>query len=64
MCFSLAWPSWSLLATAADAPPILYPVAVVRGSREAEAARFVAFLYSPAARDIFTRAGFIVVDGH
>jgi molybdate transport system substrate-binding protein len=49
---------------AADAPPILYPVAVVRGSRQAEAARFVAFLYLPAARDIFTRAGFIVVDGH
>lgn len=45
----------------AEAPPIRYPVAVVRGPREAEAARFVEFLYSPAARDIFTRAGFLVL---
>ena len=29
---------------AADAPPIRYPVAVVRGPREAEAGRFVEFL--------------------
>lgn len=43
---------------ASDAPPIRYPVALVRGSREADAARFVAFLFSAAARDIFTRAGF------
>jgi molybdate transport system substrate-binding protein len=48
---------------ATDAPPILYPVAVVRGRRQADAARFVEFLYSPAARDIFTRAGFTVVGG-
>jgi molybdate transport system substrate-binding protein len=44
-----------------QAPPIRYPVALVRGPREAEAARFVAFLFSPAARDIFTRHGFAVV---
>jgi molybdate transport system substrate-binding protein len=44
-----------------DAPPIRYPVAVVRGTREAEATRFVQFLFSPAARDIFTRAGFTVL---
>lgn len=46
---------------AADAPPIRYPVGVVRGPREAEAARFVEFLFSPTARDIFTRAGFATV---
>jgi molybdate transport system substrate-binding protein len=43
-----------------DAPPIRYPVAVVKGSREAEAARFVEFLFSAAAREIFVRAGFAV----
>jgi molybdate transport system substrate-binding protein len=42
----------------AEAPDITYPVAVVRGPREAEAARFVEFLFSPAGREIFTRAGF------
>ena len=45
---------------AADAPPIRYPVAVVRGPREAEAARFVQFLTSPAARAIFEAAGFLM----
>ena len=45
----------------ADAPPIRYPIAVVRGAREADAARFVDFLFSPAARDLFTRAGFTLV---
>ena len=40
-----------------DAPPIRYPVAVVRGLRQAEAARFVEYLFSPAAAEIFTRAG-------
>lgn len=44
-----------------DAPPIRYPVAIVRGGREADASRFVQFLFSPAARDIFTRAGFSVL---
>jgi len=34
---------------------------VVKGPREADAARFVDFLFSPAARDIFVRAGFGVV---
>jgi molybdate transport system substrate-binding protein len=45
----------------AKAPDIRYPVAVVRGPREAESARFVEFLFSPAAREIFTRAGFTPV---
>jgi molybdate transport system substrate-binding protein len=45
---------------AADAPAIRYPVAVVRGPREAEAGRFVQFLTSPAARAIFEAAGFLM----
>jgi molybdate transport system substrate-binding protein len=44
---------------AAEAPPIRYPAAVVRGPREAEAARFLQFLASPAARAIFEAAGFL-----
>jgi molybdate transport system substrate-binding protein len=45
---------------AADAPAIRYPMAVVRGPREAEAGRFVRFLTSPAARAIFEAAGFLM----
>ena len=45
---------------AADAPPIRYPAAVVRGPREDEAARFVQFMTSPAARAIFEAAGFLM----
>jgi molybdate transport system substrate-binding protein len=45
---------------AADAPPIRYPMAVVRGPRQAEAAGFVQFLTSPAARAIFEAAGFLM----
>jgi molybdate transport system substrate-binding protein len=44
-----------------DAPAIRYPVAVVRGRREADAARFIEFLFTPPARVIFERAGFTVV---
>jgi len=43
---------------AADAPGIRYPVAVVRGPRESDAARFLQFLFSPAAKAIFDAAGF------
>jgi molybdate transport system substrate-binding protein len=45
----------------ADAPPIRYPVAVVKGARESDAARFVSFLFSAASREIFARAGFVVL---
>lgn len=39
--------------------PIVYPAAVVKGSRDEGAARaFVAFLRSPESRAIFTRYGF------
>lgn len=44
-----------------DAPPITYPAAVVRGDRQDESSRFVAFLSSPQARAIFEGAGFAVV---
>jgi molybdate transport system substrate-binding protein len=44
-----------------DGPAIRYPVAVVQGPREADASRFVQFLFSPAGREIFTRAGFTVL---
>jgi molybdate transport system substrate-binding protein len=46
---------------AAEVPPIRYPAAVVRGPREAEAARFLQFLASPDARAIFEAAGFLTV---
>jgi molybdate transport system substrate-binding protein len=46
---------------ASEAPPIRYPVAVVKGPRQPEAERLVQFLFSPAAREIFTRAGFAVL---
>jgi molybdate transport system substrate-binding protein len=38
-------------------PPIVYPAALVKGARP-DAARFVAFLGSDAARAIFLRQGF------
>jgi molybdate transport system substrate-binding protein len=39
-------------------PPIVYPIALVRGA-DADAARFVAWLRGPAARAIFARYGFL-----
>lgn len=43
-----------------DAPAISYPVAVVRGSRSAEAARrFVAYLASADAGAVFEKCGFL-----
>jgi len=41
--------------------PIRYPVAVVKASKNADAAKFVAYLDSPAAQAIFTRYGFAVL---
>jgi molybdate transport system substrate-binding protein len=43
---------------AEEGPSIVYPAALVRGPREAEAARFLAYLQSPEARRIFEAAGF------
>ncbi len=45
----------------AEAPEIRYPVALVRGTRQADAERFVAFLRMPAAVAIFEAAGFVVL---
>ena len=45
---------------AADGPVISYPVAVVKGSKNPEAARkFAAYLASPAALAVFTKHGFL-----
>lgn len=40
--------------------PIVYPVAVVKTSKNPDAARFVAFLSGPAAKEIFVKYGFTV----
>jgi molybdate transport system substrate-binding protein len=40
--------------------PIVYPVAVVKTSKNADAAKFVAFLSGPAAKEIFVKYGFSV----
>jgi molybdate transport system substrate-binding protein len=40
--------------------PIVYPVAVVKTSRNADAAKFVVFLSGPAAKEIFVKYGFSV----
>ncbi len=41
-----------------DAPPIIYPAAVVKGAHQAAAERFVAFLRSPEAGAVLQAAGF------
>lgn len=43
--------------------PIRYPVAAVKASANPEAAKFVAFLDTPAAGAIFTRYGFSILRG-
>jgi molybdate transport system substrate-binding protein len=43
---------------AADAPPIVYPAAVVRGANETAARAFVAYLQSAEAGAVFRAAGF------
>jgi molybdate transport system substrate-binding protein len=45
---------------AASHPHISYPMAVVRGGRTREAASFEAFLQTPQADAVFSRAGFIL----
>ncbi len=47
----------------ADAPPILYPGAVLKHAAHPEAARkFVAFLQSAASRETFAASGFLAPD--
>jgi molybdate transport system substrate-binding protein len=43
-------------------PPIIYPVALTAASRNPDAARFLEFLESPAARPAFEKQGFTVLD--
>ena len=46
---------------AADGPKISYPLAVIKESKHAEAARkFAAFLAGPKARAVFERFGFLM----
>ena len=42
-------------------PPIVYPVALAAGSAGAEAAKFLRFLESPAAKPFFEKQGFTVL---
>ncbi len=59
-----AEPAVRVLATFPEEshPPIIYPVAALRGPRSAQATQFVQWLASPAAEAIFTRRGFAVKD--
>jgi molybdate transport system substrate-binding protein len=43
-------------------PPIIYPAAIVAGSRSPEAAELLAYLRSPAARRVWQRHGFGVAE--
>lgn len=57
----------ALLVPAADGPRIVYPAAIVRAGRNQQGGRrFLAFLRSPEATAVFTRAGFLaaVAPGH
>jgi molybdate transport system substrate-binding protein len=42
-------------------PPIVYPVAVIAASTEADAAAYVAYLKSAAAAALFEKQGFTVL---
>jgi molybdate transport system substrate-binding protein len=42
-------------------PPIVYPIALTSNSKNAAAAKFLAFLESPAATLLFQKQGFTVL---
>ena len=42
-------------------PPIIYPIALTAASQNPDAAKFLAFLESPAARPAFEKQGFTVL---
>ena len=44
-------------------PPIIYPVALVRGAKSPDAKAFLDFLHGPDAKTAFVRQGFTVTDG-
>lgn len=53
----------AFIVPAADGPRIIYPAAVIRtGMNQNGARRLLAFLRSPEATTVFTRAGFLVAD--
>ena len=56
-------PGLKIVATIPDTahPPIVYPVAATADGKNPDAARFITFLRSDAARTIFTRNGFSVI---
>ncbi len=43
-------------------PPIIYPIALTKTGKNPEAAKFLAFLRSPAAKPYFEKQGFTVLD--
>jgi molybdate transport system substrate-binding protein len=43
-------------------PPIVYPIALIAGSKNADARKFMAFLLSPVAKPYFEKQGFAVLD--
>jgi molybdate transport system substrate-binding protein len=44
-------------------PKIIYPVAVIKGSKHKTAARdFMSYLQSAAAKNAFNKYGFVVLD--
>jgi molybdate transport system substrate-binding protein len=52
----------ALLIPAAEGPRIVYPAAIVRAGKNHDGGRrFLAFLQTPAAAAVFTRAGFIAL---
>lgn len=53
-------PKVRIIATFPEAshPPVLYPAAIVRDSKNPLGSRFLAFLQGPAARAVFERHGF------
>jgi len=42
-------------------PPIIYPIALTKESRNADAQTFLSYIRSPAARPVFERQGFTVL---
>lgn len=54
----------ALLIPAAEGPRIAYPAALVRSGKNQEGGRrFLAFLQTPQATAVFTRAGFVALSG-
>jgi molybdate transport system substrate-binding protein len=56
-------PSVDVVATFPEGshPPIVYPAALTKASRNADGAAFLSYLRSPAARPFFERQGFVVI---